>query len=225
MTSRAVLHQVRVLAFAAVLFASGLAGHAVADGAMPGTSVLVALFVLTMVLVAPFATAPTSLARAVALLAGCQGLLHAALQLFGGEGVPTTSSMFGVAGHVAAMPSSTSSHMMMHQHVEAAAHASALSGMSGGHLVMLLAHLAAAVVGGAWLVAGERAFLTLLTLAARPVVDGWRIVMQLFRSGVSAMVANCPRHQLGCGRPFAACDSMWAAGVVTRRGPPAYCGA
>ena len=56
-----------MLAFASVLFASGLAGHAAADGAMPGTSVLVALFVFTVVLAAPFAVAPVSLARAVAL--------------------------------------------------------------------------------------------------------------------------------------------------------------
>ena len=223
MRSHAWLHQVRVLAFASVLFASGLAGHAAADGPMPGTSVLVGLFVFTLVLVAPFAAAPTSPARAVALLAGSQGLFHAALQLLGRKAVPATSSMCDAAGHMAAMPSSTSSHMMMHQHFEAAAHGSALSGLSGGHLAMLVAHLAAAVIGGAWLVAGERALLTLLTLAARPVVDAWRTVTQLFRGGDGAMVASCPRLQFGCARPLAVGDSMWAAGVVTRRGPPAYC--
>ena len=221
MTSHAVLRQVRVLTLASVLFASGLAGHAAADGAMPGTSVLFSLFVFTVVLVVPFAAAPTSPARAIALLAGSQGLFHAALQLLGGKAVPTTSSMGDAAGHMAATPSPTSSHMMMHQHFEAAAHGPALSGLSGGHLAMLVAHLAAGVVGSAWLVAGERAFLTLLTLAARPVVDAWRTVTQLFRGCDGALVASCPRLQLGCARPFAVRDSMWAAGVVTRRGPPA----
>jgi hypothetical protein len=219
MTSDAALRQVRVLTLPSVLFFSGLAGHAAADGVMPGTSVLIPLFVLTVVLVAPFVGAPiTSPARAVALLAGGQGLSHAALQMLGGTAVPATTTMCGAASHVATMPSPTSSHMMMHQHCAAAAHGSALSSMSGGHLAMLLGHLAAAVVVGAWLVAGERAFWTLLALTARPVVEAWRTVKEVLRVGV--VVAECQRLQLGWGLPYVFRDSMWAAGVVPRRGPP-----
>ena len=92
MTSDAVPRQVRVLTLPSVLFASGLAGHVAADGVTPGTSVLISLFVLTVVMVAPFADA-TSPVRAVALLAGGQGLLHAALQLLGGTTVPTPAAM------------------------------------------------------------------------------------------------------------------------------------
>ena len=210
--------QVRVLTLPSVLFATGLAGHVAADGVTPGTSVLIPLFVLTVVLVARFADAPTSPVRAVALLAGGQGLLHAALQLLGGTTVPAPAAMCGTASGMAAMSSPTSSHMMMHHC--AGAHDSALSGMGGGHSVMLLAHLAAAVVAGAWLVAGERAFWTLLTLAARPVLDAWRTVTEMFRSGVGAVLASCPLLQLGWGAPSAIRDSTWAVGAVTRRGPP-----
>jgi hypothetical protein len=220
MTSNVVLRQVRLLTLPSELFASGLAGHAAADGVTPGTSVLIPLFVLTVVLVAPFVGAPTRPARAVALLAGGQGLLHAALQLLGGTAAPATTTMCGAASHVAAMPSPTSSHMMMHQHCAAAAHGSALSGMSGGHLVMLLGHLAAAIVVGAWLVAGERAFWTLLALTARPVAEAWRTVTEVLRVGVGGVVADCQRLQLGWGLPSVVRDSVWAAGVVPRRGPP-----
>jgi hypothetical protein len=219
MTSDAVLRQVRVLTLPSVLFASGLAGHAAAGGVMPGISVLVPLFVLTVALVAPLAGVPTSPARAVALLAGGQGLLHAAFRLLGGTIVPAPVSMCGTASGVEAMSSTTSSHMMMH-HCAAASHDSAASGMSGGHSVMLLAHLAAAVVAGAWLVAGERALWTLLTLVARPVLDAWRTVTEVLRSRVGAVIANCPLLQRGWGVPPAIRDSMWSVGAVTRRGPP-----
>ena len=84
MTSDAVLRGVRVLTLPAVLFTSGLAGHVAGDGAVPAVGVLVALFVLTVVAVAPFAGTAMSPARVVALLVGGQGVLHTALQLLGG---------------------------------------------------------------------------------------------------------------------------------------------
>jgi hypothetical protein len=220
MTSDAVLRRVRVVTLPSVLFASGLAGHAAADGPTPATSVLVPLFVLTVVVVAPFAGARISPARAVALLAGGQGLLHAAFQLLGGTAGTATTTICGAANGMAAMP--TSSHHAMH-HCAATSQVYAWSGMSDGHLVMLLGHLAAAVLVGAWLVAGERAFWSLLALTARPVVDAWRTAIEMFRGGVGAGVSSRPRLQLGWGPPSPVRDLMWAAGVVTRRGPPAYC--
>ena len=213
------LRRARVLTLPLVLFASGLAGHAAAGGATPGTSVLIPLFVLTVVLAGPLASASTNPARAVALLAGGQALLHAALQLRGRSAVPATTTMCGSASHMAAMPPASDSHMMMH-HCAAGAHGPALSGMSSGHLIMLLGHLAAAVVVGAWLVAGERALWTLLALTARPVVEAWRRVTEVLRVGVGAVVADRQRLQLGWGVPSAVPDSMWATGVVPRRGPP-----
>jgi hypothetical protein len=217
MTSDAVLRRVRVLTLPSVLFASGLAGHDAAHGGIPTPSVLAPLFVLTMAVVAPFAGARTSPARAVALLAGGQALLHAAFQLLGGSAGTATTAPCGATNGMAAMP--TSSHHAMH-HCAAASPSS--TGMSDGHLLMLLTHLAAAVVVGAWLVAGERAFWTLLGLTARPVVEAWRAVTGMVRCGVGA-VPKGPRLQLGWGLLSPVRDVMWAMGVVTRRGPPASC--
>ena len=97
---------------------------------------------------------------------------------------------------------------------------SAMSLMSDGHLVMLLAHLAAALVVGLWLAAGERAFWMLLALTARPVVDAWRTVTAVARGGDGAVVVSCLRLLPGWGLPAAVGSSVWAAGVVSRRGPP-----
>jgi hypothetical protein len=220
MTSEAVLRWVRVLTLSSVLFTSALAGHTAAGGATPAASALVPLFVLTVVAVAPFTRASIRPAWAVALLLVGQGLLHAALQLLGGTAVTTTTAMCGTGTGAAAVLAPTSCHLMTHPGA-ATAHSSAMSVMGGGHLVMLLAHLVAAAVVGVWLAAGERAFWTVLVLATRPVVDAWRTVTGVARGGVGAVVVSCPRLQLDWGLRCAGPGSVWAVGVVTRRGPPA----
>ena len=53
MTSDTVPRWVRALTLASVLFISALAGHTAAGGVMPAASVLVFLFVITLVAVAP----------------------------------------------------------------------------------------------------------------------------------------------------------------------------
>ena len=175
MTSDAVLRGMRVLTLPSVLFTSGLAGHVAADGATPAGWALVALFVLTVVAVAPFAGTPLSPARVVALLVGGQGVLHTALQLLSGTAVTATTTICDAAPVWRPLSSPAGSHLMMHP---APRHRMVLSMslMSGGHLVMLLAHLAAAVVGRG--VAGGRGagFLdvagTHCATARRRVADG-----------------------------------------------------
>jgi hypothetical protein len=216
MTSDAVLRGMRVLTLPSVLFATALAGHVAGDGAMPAGWVLVALFVLTVVAVAPFVGAALSLARVVALLVGGQGVLHAVLQLLG-TAVTATSTMYG-EGTGGPMSSPTGSHLMMHTDA-AASDGFVLSLMSGGHLVMLLAHLAAAVVVGAWLAAGERALWMLLALTARPLVDAWGTIVAVAR-GAGAIVVGCPRLQTGWGLRRLAHSWVWTAGVISLRGPP-----
>jgi hypothetical protein len=202
-----------------VLFTSALAGHTAGGGATPAASALVPLFVLTVVAVAPFTWAAIRPVWAVALLLVGQGLLHAALQLLGGTAVTTTTAMCGTGTGAAAVPAPTSCHLMTHSGA-ATAHGSAMSLMGGGHLVMLLAHLVAAVVVGVWLAAGERAFWTVLVLAARPVVDAWRAVKGVASGGVGAVAVSCPRLQLGWDPRCGVRGSVWAVGVVPRRGPP-----
>jgi hypothetical protein len=217
MVSDAVLRGMRVLTLPSVLFASGLAGHLASHGATPAGWVLVALFVLTVVGVAPLAGAPLSPARVGALLVGGQGVLHTVFQLLGGTAVTATTTICdaGTGGPV----SPTSSHLMTHPDA-AASHGFSMSLISGGHLVMLLAHLAAAVVVGVWLAAGERALWMLLALTARPLVDAWETVTAAARGGVGAVVVSCPRLQTGWGLRRVVRGRVWTAGVVSRRGPP-----
>lgn len=219
MTSDAVLHWVRALTLPSVLFTSALAGHAAGNGAIPSTSALVPLFVLTVVAVGPFTWVPIRPARAVVLLLVGQGLLHAALQMLGRTTVAATTAICDMGAGAAPVSAPTNCHLMTHLGA-ATSHGSALSLMGGGHLVMLLAHLAAAVVVGIWLAAGERAFWTVLRLAARPVVDAWRTVMGAARGGVGDVVVSCRRLQLGWGLRCAVRGSVWVADVVSRRGPP-----
>ena len=167
MTSEAVLRGMRVPTLPSVLFTTGLAGHVAGDGATPAGWVLVALFVLTVVAVAPFVGATLSPARVVALLVGGQGVLHAALQLLGGTAVTATTTMYGEGQRWAGVVAS-SSHLMMHPDA-AASHGSVMSLMSGGHLVMLLAHLGRGGRGRG-VAGGWRARLwMLLALTARPL--------------------------------------------------------
>jgi hypothetical protein len=219
MTSDAVLRWARALTLPSVLFTSGLAGHVAAGGVTPAASALVPLFVLTVLAVAAFAMAPISPARAVVLMVGGQGLLHAALQLFGGTAVTATITMCGMGSGVDAVSPPTGSHLMTHSGA-AASHGFAMSLMSGGHLIMLFGHLAAAVVVGVWLAAGERAFGTVLVLAARPVVNAWRTVAAVARGCFGGEVVNCPRLLHGWSRQCAVAGLVWAAGSVSRRGPP-----
>jgi hypothetical protein len=222
MTSDAVLRWVRALTLASVLFTSGLAGHVAAGGVTPAASALVPLFVLTVLAVAAFAMAPISPARAVVLMVGGQGLLHAALQLFGGPRVTATITMCGMGSEVDAVSSPTGSHLMMHSGASAP-HGFAMPLMTGGHLIMLFGHLAAALVVGLWLAAGERAFGAVLGLAARPVVNAWRMVAAVARGGLGGKVGNSPRLLPGWSRQCAVPGLVWAAGSVSRRGPPSCC--
>jgi hypothetical protein len=208
MTSDSVRRGMCLLTLPSVLFTSGLAGHAFAGGDSPSASVLVPMFLIIVLAVAPFAEGASSPARSVVLLAGGQGLLHAGLQLFGGTAA-------GAANGSAA----ATSHSMMH-HGAGASHDPVMSLTSEGHLVMLLAHVAAGVVVGLWLAAGERAFLTLLALTARPLVNAWRTLTSVARTGVAAAVVSSPRPQICWSLRWVIPRSMWTAGVVSRRGPP-----
>jgi hypothetical protein len=218
MTSDSVRRGMRVLTLPSVLFTSGLAGHALAGGDSPSASMLVLLFLLIVLAVAPFVGRASSPARSVALLAGGQGLLHAALQLFGGA-VSASTTMHGAAAGVATGSATASPHSMMH-HGAGASHGPLMSLTSDGHLVMLLAHLAAGVVVGLWLAAGERAFWMLLAFTARPLVNALRTVASVARSCFVTGAVSSPRPQVCWSLRCVVRRSMWTAGVISRRGPP-----
>jgi hypothetical protein len=216
MTSDAVLRQMRALTLPLVLFTTALAGHVAAGGATPSALVLVPVLVLTMLAVVSFGDVLSTPACCLAVLAGGQGLLHAAFQLLGGSAVTATTTMHGAVTSVSVIASPTSSHVMAH-HGAAASHG--LVPMSGEHVGMLLAHLAAAVLILLWLAAGEWAFWTLLTLTAVGLVNVWRTVTAAARGRISAVSFSCPRLQPDWDLRCVFHKSVWAARVL-RRGPP-----
>ena len=219
MTNDTALRWVRALTLPSVLFTSAVASHVAGDGATPNPSVLLPLFVLTVVAAAPFAWATIKPAWAVALLVAGQGLLHAALQILGRAALPATTAMSDLAIRAPAVPS-TSCHLMGHHPVAGGSHGFAMSLMSGGHLVMLFTHLAAVVGVGVCLAAGDRTFGAVLVLTARQVQDAWRTVTRVTHGAVS--IVSYPRFQLRWDLRCAAV-SVWAAGAVSRRGPPLCC--
>src|SRR5215217_2888555 len=150
MTGDTALRWVRALTLPSVLFTSAVASHVAGDGATPNPSVLLPLFVLSVVAASLLEWDTIKPAWAVALLVAGQGLLHAALQILGRAALPATTAMSDLAIRAPAVPS-TSCHLMGHHPVAGGSHGFAMSLMSGGHLVMLFTHLAAA--GRGWSVA------------------------------------------------------------------------
>ena len=223
MASDAMLGWLRAATLPSVLVSSGLVSHAAAGGVIPGGSVLVPLFVLTVVTAAPFARAAITPMQAAALLIGGQGLLHAALHMMGDKaGTVTTTMCHGAmdaAGSSPTGPHLISSHLMT-QPGALASHSFAMSPMSSGQIIMPLAHLAAVVVVGVWLAAGDRAFWTFLIFAARPVAEAWRTVREAARDRIGAVVGCSPLVPPGMHTPSAVSSSVLAMSVVSRRGPP-----
>jgi hypothetical protein len=214
MTSDAVPRRVRALTLPSVLFISALAGHAVAGGVTPAAPVLVFLFVITVAVLVPLVGALISPARIVALLIVGEGLLHIALELLGRSTVMTAMN------DPAAMSSPTGCHLMM-QPTSAAPYGSGMSLMGDERVIMLLAHIAAAVAVGVWLAAGERVLWDVVRLAARPVIGAWQTVVAVVRGAVGTMIISDPRPRLCWDLRRTVCGLLWAAGAVSRRGPPA----
>jgi len=223
MASDAMLRWLRAATLPSVLFTSGLVSHAAAGGVIPGGSVLVPLFVLTVVTAAPFARAAITPMQAAALLIGGQGLLHAALHMMGDKaGTVTTTMCHGAmdaAGSSPTGPHLISSHLMTPPGAPAS-HSFAMSPVSSGQIIMPLAHLAAVVVVGVWLAAGDRAFWTFLIFAARPVAEAWRTVREAPRDRIGAVVGCSPLVPPGMHTRPAVSSSVLAMSVVSRRGPP-----
>ena len=225
MASDAMLRWLRVATLPSVLFTSGLVSHAAAGGVIPGGSVQVPLFVLTVVAAAPFARAAITPMQAAALLIGGQGLLHAALHMMGDKAATVTTTMchgpMDAAGSSPTGPHLISSHLIT-QPGALASHSFAMSPVSSGQIIMPLAHLAAVVVVGVWLAAGDRAFWTFLIFAARPVAEAWRTVREAARDRIGAVVGCSPLVPPGMHTRPAVASSVLATSVVSRRGPPKY---
>ncbi len=212
-----VLRWVRALTLASVLMGTGVAGHVAAGGVMPVPAVLVVLLAVATLVLAPGLGSPATSVRVALLVIGGQALLHASLNVL-------TTSPAGHTGAGMVMPGGPHGSMPMSSgmfHGSAASGETSLYWMGGAHVGMLLAHLVAGLLLGLWLAAGERAAWTLVRLAARPVAEALRMLLD----AISALAAA------GAGWPRVCAVSRWVLELVlrsdactvdclSRRGPP-----
>jgi len=214
MAGYGVLRWVRALTLASVLLVSGLTGHGAAGGAAPPSALILPLFLIATVAVAPFLEGPVSTRRVAALLLGGQGVLHVILQVVAGTAV---SSQAGTS--MPAAPGAGMTHVMAGG---AAVLPYPVTVVTGAHLGMLLAHVGAAIAVGMWLAAGERALWALVEVAALPVVEAWRAVRDAARM-LGATPLAVVRRTSGLrwdSRRLGVRPAVWCVGCVSRRGPP-----
>ena len=146
--------------------------HSSADGNLPGSAGLVAIWALTTAVAAGLLARPASVRRVVLLLCSGQGVLHLLLSVVAGHGArpAPTSGPHYYATHSMLADSAPAAAT----HGMAAELTSGLGGLlghltSGAGLRMIATHLVAAAVVGLWLAAGEKALWSALTGLAAAV--------------------------------------------------------
>jgi hypothetical protein len=93
--------------------------------------------------------------------------------------------------------------------------------VSNAHVGMLLAHLAAGLFLALWLAAGERAAWTLLRLAARPVVETLRILLDT-HAALAVATGGWTGNPVapGWGFELVLRPAVCPLDCLSRRGPP-----
>jgi len=212
-----VLRWMRALTLASVLVATGVAGHAAADGAVPAPLLLAVLFVGATLVLAPVLGSPISSLRVAVLVVGGQSLLHVCLSVLATN--PTGRSGAGmVMPHGSAGSSSMPAGMV---HGSAASGEASLAWVGSAHLGMLLAHLVAGLFLGLWLAAGERAAWTLLLLAARPVTEAFFVLLNATTVLAAVSVGWTRGSQApGWARERVPGSPACTVHCLSRRGPP-----
>lgn len=184
---------------AAVATTFGTLAHTSSGGLLPGPGWLAVVAVTMAAVTVPASGQPASRPRLIALVAGGQLVVHAALTV--------------LPGHRAASPpaiSSSGPHWTDH----------VLTDITGPHALMALAHLAGAALVAWWLAGGERTFWALIALAGvgiSYVIPHWvrwshRVPLPTRRTTVSWALAASRSPRL--------VDPMLGGALVTR-GPPA----
>jgi len=211
-----VLRWMRALTLASVLVATGVAGHAAADGAVPAPLLLAVLFVGATLVLAPVLGSPVSSLRVAVLVVGGQSLLHVCLSVLATN--PTGSGAGMVMPHGSAGSSSMPAGMV---HSSAASGEASLAWVGSAHLGMLLAHLVAGLFLGLWLAAGERAAWTLLLLAARPVTEAFFVLLNATTVLAAVSVGWTRGSQAtGWARERVPGSPACTVHCLSRRGPP-----
>lgn len=204
----------------------GMAGHVLADGLLPGTPYLVALFGVSVLLSVVVLSRPATAIRLAALMVGGQSFIHlcltvsaghvgdprppsgttppplagpARLPTVDGHRVGSFQDAFAGTGH---LPAVTPTLPVQH-----------LVDDLSGHAPMMAAHLVVAALVGLWLAHGERCLWTLVHLTGRRLLALVRPVLP-----VSVLVLRGTARVADLVLPPA--RRCWLTGQVTRRGPP-----
>jgi hypothetical protein len=173
----------RALCVGVLAFVLGVAGHVMADGLLPGPTLLVALGALSVLVSAPLLSRPASGVRLAGLLVAGQTAIHVALTATAGHrGDPVTATPAPRAQ--ALLPVVDGRRVGSLQDAYQAGQPPMSIQLPTGHLVadlqahapMMAAHLAVAALVGLWLAYGERALWTLVALLGRRLLLAWRPV-------------------------------------------------
>ena len=217
---------VRALCVGSFAFLLGVAGHAMADGLLPGPTALVALLVFSVLVSVPVLTRPASGLRLAALLVAGQTFIHVCLT--------ATAGHRGDPAAAAATPAPHPTGLSQLPVVDGRRVGSLQDAYLGGsdlssstptlplahlisdlqaHAPMMVAHLVAAALVGLWLAQGERCLWTLVALLGRQVLTLVRPVVPV-RVAVGSLVSYVA-HRAPAGP-----RSVWLVRPDSRRGPP-----
>jgi hypothetical protein len=223
----------RAAVLSVVALAAGAGAHVLADGLLPGPTVLLALVLGGTLACAPLLRNPASTRRVMFLLVAGQSVVHMALAVTAGHrGDPVVQAVT----RTPVVPTGSGSRSGSYFDV---AYASRVGDHGGGLSVpapllhafndisaqpaMAAAHLLAAAVCGWWLARGERALWLLLELASRtwselvaPALHRWATAARA--AATAAMTVEIPALVVVVATPLP--QSQVRSRSVSRRGPP-----
>jgi hypothetical protein len=214
----------RALVVGLLAFALGVLGHVSADGLLPGTALLGAMALASVLFSVPVLARPASTLRMVGLVVGGQAATHLFLTVTAGHaGDPVGRTTPTLGGYVPTLPQVDGRRVGSLFDAYRAAVEPARSNapvLPVGHLVndlsahapMMAAHLVASALVGLWLAYGERCLFTFLALSAR------RLLPTVPRAALAT--SHSPRLLAVVDRVPAAARSLWFVRPHSRRGPP-----
>lgn len=218
----AVLLWARALGVGSMAVFLGVAGHATADGLLPGPGVLTALTVAAVLLCVPLLARPASALRLVAVMVGGQAVVHVVLTLTAGHvGDPVRTAVTATPGG-ASLPEVGGRRLgSLADAYDAAAAVPASGPALPAHLVadltahapMMAVHLAAAALVGLWIAVGERALWHVLALTGRRLLLAVDLLLTI-------VVHGPVLRPVAADRPVRPVATLWRSRPQLRRGPP-----
>lgn len=197
----------------------GAAGHASADGLLPGPGVILLLVVAAVLVCTPLVARPASARRLVGAMVAGQTAVHVALSLTAGHVAAVHGAHGAADGRVGTLQEAhdathalTSGAPALPASLPASLPAGLLADLAA-HAPMMVAHLLVAALVGLWLAVGERALWGFLALTGARLV----LAVELLLAPVLHAPATGPAATSHAPRPRPA---LWRVRPVARRGPP-----